>query len=316
MYNYTEVDAMISKWKAEWKTKAEIIVLAGRACIGWPYVFGALGQLDSPSLRRNRAAGSTTPESEATVIKKGCQVLNGKSAVCTGCKYFPNGQQTRAFDCRGFTRWLALQVGIGINGAGATSQWNDKENWAAKGTLDTMPRDKVCITFMYNKNTNKMEHTLVYSGEGTYIHCSGEVKEEAMDSVRKVTHWAIPKGLYDENDLPVAAASPATSWMPTLRRGSAGENVKVLQTKLLLLGYDLGSYGADGDFGGKTEAAVKAFQKTNGLVVDGVVGPMTWAALENGKAAAEEFYTVKVTHLTLEKAQELIRTYGGEMAKE
>ena len=57
----------------------------------------------------------------------------------------------------------------------------------------------------------------------------------------------------------------------TLKRGSRGDEVKQVQT---LLGID-----ADGLFGKKTEAAVKAFQAANGLKVDGIVGKNTWAAL-------------------------------------
>jgi peptidoglycan hydrolase-like protein with peptidoglycan-binding domain len=37
--------------------------------------------------------------------------------------------------------------------------------------------------------------------------------------------------------------------------------------------------GVDGDFGAKTEAAVKEFQRNRGLDPDGVVGKQTWAAL-------------------------------------
>ncbi|MBR4635772.1 MAG: peptidoglycan-binding protein, partial [Clostridia bacterium] len=56
-----------------------------------------------------------------------------------------------------------------------------------------------------------------------------------------------------------------------LKRGSRGNEVVQVQT---LLGID-----ADGIFGRKTEAAVKAFQAANGLKVDGIVGKNTWAAL-------------------------------------
>ena len=59
--------------------------------------------------------------------------------------------------------------------------------------------------------------------------------------------------------------------MVTLKKGSRGEEVKILQKVLNLL--------ADGIFGPLTEEGVKAFQQRKGLVVDGIVGPKTWAAL-------------------------------------
>jgi putative chitinase len=56
-----------------------------------------------------------------------------------------------------------------------------------------------------------------------------------------------------------------------LKSGSKGEDVKKLQEKLGL--------NADGDFGLKTETAVKSFQTKNGLTPDGVVGPKTWETI-------------------------------------
>lgn len=59
--------------------------------------------------------------------------------------------------------------------------------------------------------------------------------------------------------------------MTTLKKGSRGDDVKTLQKILGVV--------VDGDFGAKTEAAVIAFQKKKGLEADGIVGPVTWAAL-------------------------------------
>jgi peptidoglycan hydrolase-like protein with peptidoglycan-binding domain len=64
-----------------------------------------------------------------------------------------------------------------------------------------------------------------------------------------------------------------------LKQGVSGEAVRALQQNLLSLGYDLGSSGADGDFGQHTAEAVMAFQRDHGLTPDGIVGPRTSAAL-------------------------------------
>ena len=56
-----------------------------------------------------------------------------------------------------------------------------------------------------------------------------------------------------------------------------GSDVRTLQTMLNALGYRCGR--ADGVFGDRTQAAVKAFQRANGLKVDGIVGRATKARL-------------------------------------
>ena len=112
---------------------------------------------------------------------------------------------------------------------------------------------------------------------------------------------------------------PATSGSPVLKRGFKGTEVAYLQALLMCLDYDLGSYGADGDFGKKTEEAVKKFQKANGLEVDGIVGPKTWAALEqavpslpNTETETEdngELYGIVIMNLTKDEVNELQAKY-------
>ncbi len=72
-----------------------------------------------------------------------------------------------------------------------------------------------------------------------------------------------------------------------LQIGSTGDDVKRVQRSIVRDGYrsaanDLGLSGAedvDGVFGPRTDTAVRRFQLTRGLTVDGIVGPLTWAAL-------------------------------------
>ncbi len=71
--------------------------------------------------------------------------------------------------------------------------------------------------------------------------------------------------------------APTVPDMPMLYRGGTGDAVKTLQEKLNAKGFDSGN--VDGIFGAKTYAAVTAFQKANGLGVDGIVGKLTWAKL-------------------------------------
>lgn len=59
--------------------------------------------------------------------------------------------------------------------------------------------------------------------------------------------------------------------MKVLKKGDKGKEVEDLQKSLKIK--------VDGDFGPKTEEAVKKFQKENGLTPDGIVGSKTWNAL-------------------------------------
>ncbi len=71
------------------------------------------------------------------------------------------------------------------------------------------------------------------------------------------------------SDEPAEAAS--------LKQGSTGATVKKVQQKLKDWGYYTG--GVDGIYGSKTVAAVKYFQRKNGLTADGIVGSKTAAAM-------------------------------------
>ncbi len=72
---------------------------------------------------------------------------------------------------------------------------------------------------------------------------------------------------------------PTTSTTPVSNRlqiGASGTNVVQLQKYLSKIGYPL---AADGQFGTRTDAAVRAFQRSQNLIADGIYGPLTRAAL-------------------------------------
>ena len=72
--------------------------------------------------------------------------------------------------------------------------------------------------------------------------------------------------------------APTVTISSVLKLGSSGSQVKELQQNLETLGFDCG--GADGVFGNGTLEAVKKFQKTYGLQVDGKVGSATQAKIK------------------------------------
>ncbi len=100
-----------------------------------------------------------------------------------------------------------------------------------------------------------------------------------------------------------------------LCKGDSGSEVKTLQENLIRLGYSCGSAGADGEFGTNTDAAVRAFQKDNGLTVDGLAGEKTQAKIQDllkakGSIKVEsdaiKYYVQAGAFKSKEKAQEMV----------
>ena len=310
------VAEMIEKWTSSGAEKWRIAWSAALLCVDWPYVFGAWGAECTPSERRRRKR-----DDHPTIVSK-CQVLNGSKGTCTGCRWYPEGKTVRCFDCRGFTDWCLKQAGIDLKGEGATSQWNTSLNWLRKGPIETMPENTLVCLFV--QNGSKMEHTGFGLNNET-CECSAGVQHFTKRN-KKWTHWAIPRGLYGNigngnEGTALRVTQPGNDWavpdvLPTLRRGSKGDAVIQLQTELVRRGYDIGPCGVDGDYGRATEAAVKNFQRDNGLAADGICGSKTYAALERNEGTAQ-LYTVHIPMLPLYKAEALVQSWSGAyMTKE
>lgn len=234
---------------AEAKTKAQIVVEWAESKLGCGYIWGAAGQTCTQAFINSKVA-QYPDHVDPSIVKKWI------------------GKQV--FDCQGFVQQAMKQVGIQMV-SGATSQWN-KTNFEVKGTIDTLPADKVCCLYRKDASTGKMGHTGLYLGDGeTFIHAAGSSTGVVKSTIKKYgrwTHWGIPAGLYDNGVNIVLSIS-------NLKRGSVGANVKLLQEMLLKVGESLPKYGVDSDFGAETETALKSFQTKNGLAASGTVDAAT-----------------------------------------
>ena len=290
MNNTRQVAALVDQWKSSGAEKWRVAWSAALLCVDWPYVFGAWGEECTPSNRRRRARAD-----HPAIVSK-CRVLSGKTKTCSGCSWYPGGETVRCFDCRGFTDWCLKQAGVDLQGQGATSQWNTASNWLRKGDIATMPENTLVCLFV--KSGSKMQHTGLGLNDET-CECSSGVQHFTKRN-KKWTHWAIPRGLYGSEqraqaeqwdgsarstdvelqNRPCRSDTTSTSTYPTLRLGSTGDAVREMQQLLLRAGESLPRWGADGDFGSETLAAVRSFQRKHQLAVDGVCGKCTWARLE------------------------------------
>lgn len=274
MYTATEVTKRVSDWKKGGLAKPDIVEGVARDCLGWCYVYAAAGCMCSPENRRHyldicRNRGFTK---YADMIVRDCPIMQGTEGYsCDMCKW----HDTRVFDCRGFTQWVLAQADISLFGGGATTQYDTNSNWVIKGTIDKMPKDLICCLF--KQDGAKMSHTGLWLTNDLIIHCSGTVKEDHLPGNRPWTHFGLPVGLYSTEYLKGHGITVDESKnIPTLRRGSTGANVRLLQNLLNAAG---GKLNVDGIFGKDTESIVKWFQQAHHLTADGIVGPKTWAAL-------------------------------------
>ena len=109
---------------------------------------------------------------------------------------------------------------------------------------------------------------LQYSSKGRLLGYDGNLDlDKAYISAEEWNMYA--KGEID--------TTPAQAPLPILKKGDQNEYVRHWQMFLNLNGYSCGV--TDGIFGSLTDSAVRKWQKDHGLVVDGIIGPKTWASL-------------------------------------
>ena len=172
--------------------------------------------------------------------------------------------------------------------------FKNKGRYTKRKNADPQPGD---VVFFYSSSKGRIGHvgivtkvdgSKVYTIEGNTSGGSKLVTNGGAvwnKSYKKTSTYIDGYGRPDYADV-IVPETPPDNWVKeyqlgdrTLEKNMTGADVKELQSMLIALGYDLGDWGADGDFGSDTKSAVKQFQKDYHLVVDGIAGPDTLEAL-------------------------------------
>ncbi len=149
---------------------------------------------------------------------------------------------------------------------------------------DDEPQLGDCVCFDWHNGGDTTDHVGMVEAvraDGTLVTLEGNYQDSCQRVVRDRSNvigfarppWNGAAGLVEMN---VSGGGPTGARV--LREGTSGADVAELQRLLTASGFDTGP--ADGAFGPRTTDAVRAFQQSRGLAVDGEVGPGTRAALE------------------------------------
>lgn len=259
---------------------------------------------------------------------RGEEMVDGNKLGDVGFKYL--GTPYSVMDCQAFVEKCLADCGENKNLAGSNAWYREVYKNGAILTPEECVRalGKVpsgAFLFIHKEdggepekykpdglgNANHIGICTATRGKGA-IHSSqsrgcvaeSEFKGKSINGGwNRVGLW--DKVSYDYGD----GGKPAPAWRPTIRRGSKGTEVAYVQSILAGLGYDLGASGVDGDFGRKTEEAVKDFQRKHGLNPDGVVGPLTYSALEQETPVVQDLCTVTIPDATKEEADAIKEAY-------
>jgi len=262
----------------------------------WGYIWGTAGELWTEADQKQLE--KTTDSDRAQGRQYGSKWIGHHVADCSGLFY-----------------WAFKKLGGDMYHGSNTMylKWCVDKGELKKGKrTDGKKLKPGTAVFVWNGST--YSHVGLFIGNDQVIEAANTIKGVITNKVTatKWSHWGELKGVsFDAQtaeDGQPQKTDPEDAALPTLRRGDKGKYVKQLQQLLLDRGYKLPKYGADGDFGAETEAAVKQFQRDWGLKVDGIAGPETNKMLQSTPAKAVT-YTVEIPGLDLKTAQKICAEY-------
>lgn len=284
----------------------------------WGYIWGSAGIEWTQAKQEQKVQYMVSKYGSNWQKNSDAKNDNYYSAALYGAKWIGH----TVADCSGLFTWAFRQLG-GTMYHGSNTMY--REYCTSKGKLTSELKKSLqpgTAVFTGSSETNH-PHVGLYVGNGKVIEASGTQAGVCVSNLtaNKWTYWGKLKGVdYSAQNSPVSPSETTNEQkpvqtMPTLRKGDKGDYVSILQNKLLVRGYKLPRFGADGDFGNETLEAVKQFQRDHGLTADGVVGAKTWGALESNTEKVI-LYTAIVKGVTKAVGDEIIAKYGGTLSKE
>ena len=189
----------------------------------------------------------------------------------------------RAFDCSGLIMYFLQNLKGVYDYDMASNTIKGKCQKIEKAQL--LPGDFVFRVYTDGASKGRAYHVgIVVDAKRNVIEAKGRddgVVKRGIDA--QAGYWNYfgrPECLKEEIEEDTPATGLPKDWTLSrlLKRTSPlmrGEDVRRAQEALIARGYSCGNRGADGQFGGDTETAVRRFQKDNGLREDGIIGKDT-----------------------------------------
>lgn len=159
--------------------------------------------------------------------------------------------------------------------------WTDRRAMEAWNSFRYVYGSPIYVGFAFKRPWEGGHGNLSQHYAGLAFDVGQNLSESGRNAMRDL---AISSGIWNY----VEPASLTPRWVhfderqvaygyPTVRQGSRGVYVCILQDALTTFGYDTG--GLDGVFGIRTNSAVISYQNKNGLTGDGIVGNLTWNSI-------------------------------------
>ena len=210
------------------------------------------------------------------------------------------------YDCSSLVCHVVQDAGIPVMDNGASYTGNMREAFLKSGFVNVISQVNLANCNNMRRGDillNDQSHTAIYIGNRQIVQAGGpnghpEPGDQTGEEIKVMNYYNFPWSVVlrypyssgDPNNIQPDEPYPDhvnhEDYPEIIRYGDWGDEVKEIQQKLRTLGYYKGEL--DGRFGDQTLSAVMKFQEKNRLAMDGEVGPLTKAALEERYAEVED----------------------------